>query len=56
MSENLFKELIEQHKEVITALIECGLFSMSNGSITIHYDNNGVVRKIEQKQIRLTGR
>lgn len=45
-----WQEILVQHNELFVALVESGVLDMCNGSITIHFDKDGRVRKIERLQ------
>jgi len=47
----LFRSFRE-HQTDFMVLLDNGVFSMKNGSLTIHYDDKGLVRKIESNQIK----
>lgn len=37
-----------QHADKVIALIQSGFFEVTNGSVTVHIDHLGVIRKIEK--------
>jgi hypothetical protein len=39
----------QQFHETFALLVSKGVFDMKNGSVTIHFDNNSVIKKIERK-------
>jgi hypothetical protein len=47
----LFKSFRE-HQTDFMVLLNNGVFDMKNGSLTIHYDDKGLVRKIESNQVK----
>lgn len=45
-----FKEYQEHHTQ-IRVLIDRGVFDITSGSATIHFDSDGIIRKIEGNHI-----
>lgn len=43
--------LWRKHQDDFMVLLSAGIFDLKNGSITIHKDSGGTVRKIETNQI-----
>lgn len=40
-----------QHADKVLALMQVGFFEMRGGSVTVHFDNNGIIRKIERNNV-----
>lgn len=51
MEEELYREFLKNYNEYIV-LKNAGIFDMRNGSMEIHYDTNGIVRKIEEHRVK----
>lgn len=49
--EELLMDFFHQHSGTMLALVRSGLFEMKNGSVTIHFDHQGNVRKIESQKV-----
>jgi hypothetical protein len=45
----LFREY-QQFHSTFALLCKSGVFDMKNGNVTIHFDSNGTIQKIEQNK------
>ena len=43
--------LFQEHYDLITLLLENKIYEMKNGSITLHFDGDCAVRKIESNKV-----
>ncbi len=39
----------QQFHETFFLMVKAGVFELKNGSVTMHFDSNGVIQKIERK-------
>lgn len=46
----MFRTFMEHH-ETVAALVRVGLPEMTNGTITLHFDSGGKLRKIEKERV-----
>lgn len=44
-------ELFQQYYEPFTILVNSGAFDVRNGSITLNFDANGVLQKVQRSDI-----
>ncbi len=42
---------VGEHVDAIMALMRVGFFDMRNGSFTVHFGNEGTIRKIEKHNV-----
>lgn len=54
-NEQRFLLLLGEHADTVIALINGGVFEMKNGSIELHFDGNGRLRKLEKRQTFIVG-
>lgn len=47
MTDEQLAILTEAHAELLEKLVLAGVFSFTNGSITLHFDHAGTLRKVE---------
>jgi len=45
-----WQEILIEHNDLFVALLDSGILDMRNGSITMHYDKDGALRKIDRLQ------
>lgn len=43
--------LFQQYYEPFTTMINSGVFTIKNGSATLHFDNNGILQAINRSDI-----
>lgn len=50
-NEQRFLLLLGEHAETVLALVEGGVFGMRNGSVELHFDGEGKIRKVIKHQL-----
>jgi len=46
-SEAQFQKLVEDHREHIETLLQCGAFDMKNGTVYLHFDKDGTLMSVK---------
>jgi hypothetical protein len=48
--------LFQQHYETFALLLDNGVFDVRNGSVTIHFDNKGILKAINRSDVLYSSR
>lgn len=43
--------LFKEHYEIVKVLLDKGIFDIRNGSVSLHFDGNGVLQTIQRADI-----